>query len=213
MKREILVMSAFNQQSFVTSPCHLGLKSMGFFITVGDIDKLKEQQVLGNRSSLSATLLFWVLSFRGITTSRWKSLSPLAVLPHLFEFSHKNRCKREHHIKIIGWRKHQLMVTMGNKRNNQKNKKNCFNLMANNKCRTHRMSIDGSSVLPKGVCLDAGTLELGSHKLITAGLRSKCHYSFMGGSFMNICIFCSWVEAIGWRRLPDTRKSFSLGVY
>jgi hypothetical protein len=58
------------QQSLVTSPCHLGLKSMGFFITVGDIDKLKEQQVLGNRSSLSATLLFWVLSFRGITTSR-----------------------------------------------------------------------------------------------------------------------------------------------
>jgi hypothetical protein len=38
-------------------------------------------------------------------------------------------------------------------------------------CRTHRMSIDGSSVLPEGVCLHAGTLELGSHKLITAGLR------------------------------------------
>jgi hypothetical protein len=114
---------AFNQQSFVTSPCHLGLKSMEFFITVGDIDKLKEQQVLGNRSSLSATLLFWVLSFRGITTSRWKSLSPLAVLPHLFEFSHKNRCKREHHIKIIGWRKHQLIVTVGNKRNNKRKKR------------------------------------------------------------------------------------------
>ncbi len=63
MKREMLVMSPLHEQSLVTSPCNLGLKSMGFFITVGDIDKLKEQQVLGGRSSLSATWLFWVLSF------------------------------------------------------------------------------------------------------------------------------------------------------
>jgi hypothetical protein len=44
----MLVMSPLNQQSLVTSPCNLGLKSMGFFITVGDIDIVCYLIVLGS---------------------------------------------------------------------------------------------------------------------------------------------------------------------
>jgi hypothetical protein len=131
------------KQSLVTSPCHLGLKSMGFFITVGDIDKLKKRQVLEGRSALSAPWSFWVLSFCGITTSRWKSLSPHAVL-HLNSPT-KIDANGEHHIKIIGWRKHQINRDSG-KQAKQFKKKNCFNLMANKKCRTHLMSSDGMAL-------------------------------------------------------------------